>query len=205
MFGLVSKAIQDEKDNDDAPANEIDDELLEALLEGLDYVLKIFVGNDNVVNSSVRKTEEPNLFMSIITFGYKATPKDENFFKKHEDVGRSILVNLKNLLNAFITCWDTDSEFSKAADFSVEGCLSYNLEKLKNYIFKVNFKEYPKINQKIVTIVRPFGNRFMKYLVEELIKYWIDTFVILTNEEPEKVTKILQIIVQSFDLDEHHL
>jgi hypothetical protein len=197
--------IEAEKDNEDAPSNEIDDELLEALLEGLDFVLKLFVGSDNVVNTNHRKTEEPNLFMSIITFGYKNTPKDENFFKKHEDVGRSILGNLKNLLNSFITCWDMDNDFSKAADFTVQGCLGWNLEKLKNYVAKVNLKEYPKINQKIITIVRPFGNRFMKYLVEELIKYWIDTFVLLQKEETENVTKILQTIVEIPYLDEYHL
>jgi hypothetical protein len=197
--------MQTEKDNEDLPSNEIDDELLEALLEGLDYVLKIFVGSDNVLSITNRKAEEQNLFMSIITFGYKAAPKDENFFKKHEDVGRNILGNLKNLLNAVITCWDMDATFSKAADFTVEGCLGYNIEKIKHYVTNVDLKDSPKINQKIITIVRPFGYRFMKYLVEELIKYWIDTFVLLQKEEADKVTKILQTIVEIPHPDEHYL
>lgn len=175
----------------------VDDEFLETLLDGLDFCLKTFVGNDNLVVTTHKKTEEPNLFMSILTFGYNSNPKDENFFKKHEDVGRSILGDLRKQLDAFITCWEMDADFQNCADFTDYGCLGYNVEKLKNYIAKVDFSKYPNINQKIVKIIRPFGKRFMKTLVEELIKYWINSFDKPSAEENPRCTRILQTIVDS--------
>lgn len=195
-----------ERETDDqAMISSVDDEFLETLLDGLDFCLKTFVGNDNLVTSTHKKTEEPNLFMSILTFGYNSTPKDENFFKKHEDVGRSILGDLRKQLDAFITCWEMDKDFLNCVDFTDYGCLGYSVEKLKKYIAKVDFSSYPNINQKIVKIIRPFGKRFMKTLVEELVKYWINSFDKPSAEENRRSTKTLQTIVKSFYLAQYYL
>lgn len=125
---MIANIILEKDAEDTIVENEIDDEFLEALLDGLDFCLKTFVGNDNVVSTDHKKTEEPSILFSILTFGYKGSPKDEKFFKKHEDVGKSILNDLRTMLDAFSTCWDTDPDFQRCANFTDFGTLSYNTD-----------------------------------------------------------------------------
>ena len=195
VISMVSLLIE-EKEGIEGD-NEIDDEFLEALLDGLDFCLKTFVGNDNVVLTEFKKSEEPSIFMSILTLGFKGTAKDETFFKKHEDVGKSILNDLRTMLDAFSTCWDIDNDFARCCNFSDWGCLGYSSDVTKSYISKVDFEKYPKINKKIIKIIRPFGKRFMRKLVEELMKYWNAAFdeIPSANENPE-CTKLLRTIVR---------
>ena len=194
-MGLIANILS-EKDVDENQENEIDDEFLEALLDGLEFCLKTFVGSDNVVSLDHKKTEEPNLLISLLTFGYKSQPQDEKFFKNHEDVGKSILNDLRTMLDALSTCWDIDPDFARCANFTDFGCLGYNPDEFKNYISKVDIEKYPKLNKKIVKIVRPFGKRFMRKLVEELLKYWIHSFDKPALEENQKSTKTLRIMVE---------
>jgi len=196
VLSLVSLMVE-ERDSENQE-NEIEDEFLEALLDGLDFCLKTFVGNDNVVSTDYKKSEEPSMFVSIITLGLRSTPKDETFFKKHEDVGKSILNDLRTMLDAFSTCWDIDADFARCCNSTDWGCLGYNYEETKSYISKVDIEKYPKINRKIVKIIRPFGKRFMRKLVEELMKYWRNSFEDVPSPiENAKCTTVLRTIVAS--------
>jgi hypothetical protein len=196
-----STAVED--DVTEARGREFSDELLEVLLDGLDFCLKTFVGSDNIISTDGIKKDEPGLFMSIITFGYKPTPKDETFFKNHEDVGRAILNDLSTQLDAFSTCWSMDVDFEKCVDFNDVGCKTYDMEAMKAYINKVQLDQMPKINNKIIKIIRPFGKRFMKKLMDELLKYWILCFDKCKIEVNPKATKSLRTIVGPTKVDEH--
>jgi hypothetical protein len=192
-----------EEDVPEVRGREFSDELLEVLLDGLDFCLKTFVGSDNIISTDGVKRDEPGLFMSIITFGYKPTPKDETFFKNHEDVGRAILNDLSTQLDAFSTCWSMDVDFDKCVDFNDVGCKAYDMEAMKAYINKIDTEHMPKINNKIIKIIRPFGKRFMKKLMDELLKYWILCFDKCKVEVNPKATKGLRTIVGSAKVDEH--
>ena len=174
--------------------NQLDDEFLERLLDGLEFTLKTFVGSDNINDS--KKVEDPSLFMSIITLGLKSTPKDEIFFKNHEDVGKSILGDLRTQLDAFSTCWEMDDDFQRCAQFTDFGGLGYKAEECLPYVRKVKWDRLPVINQKIIKIIRPFGKRFMRILVEELLKYWVSSsFDKPSVEGNPKFTKSLRTLV----------
>jgi len=195
-INLITSLIGEKDIEDASHGNQIDDEFLERLLDGLEFTLKTFVGSDNI--NEVKKVEDTGLFISIITLGMKSTPKDEIFFKNHEDVGKSILADLRSQLDAFSTCWDMDDDFMRSASFTDFGGFGYKHEEILPYVKKVKWDRLPVINQKIIKIIRPFGKRFMKILVEELLKYWISSFSDkATVEANSKLTKSIRTLVST--------
>lgn len=125
----------------------------------------------------------------------KSSTENDKFFKKHENVGKAILNDMNTQLDAFRACWYPGKKFREVVDLTNMGCLPFSMEASKPYIIDSFHSKLKEINQKMIKIIKPFGKRFMKNLVNEILSYWILSFNSST-EIDESVSARLGTIIE---------
>jgi hypothetical protein len=146
------------------------------LIDGLDFALKTFIGGENMRNKDEMDGSESSSGMFGFFLGRGNNKEEEKFFKKHEDVGKAILNDLSQMLDAFIACWYPSKKFKDCVKLTNRGCHKLDINQLKGYVIDSYKDKIKEIDFKIVKILRPFGARFMANLGSELLNYWTQAF-----------------------------